>query len=68
MLKWYSSDDKKHAEYFQMLVHIFEIPHLDNMKILKALIYMKDDILPLEVGTTKTRVDRFHIPKFFCFI
>lgn len=39
-----------------MLVHLFDVPHLDNMKILKALIYIKDDLLPLEVGTTKARV------------
>ncbi|CAH9134786.1 unnamed protein product [Cuscuta epithymum] len=48
-------DEKMHIEYYKMLVHLFEISHFDNMKILKALIYNKDDILPLEVGTTHTR-------------
>lgn len=45
-----------HIEYYKMLVHLFEITHFDNMKILKALIYIKDDILPLEVGNVHTRV------------
>ncbi|XP_059657212.1 protein SIEVE ELEMENT OCCLUSION B-like isoform X1 [Cornus florida] len=49
-------DEKKHAEYYQMLLHLFEIPHLDNMKILKALIYSKDDILPLYDVSSKMRV------------
>lgn len=39
-----------------MLLRLFEMPHLDNLRILKALIYNKDDILPLLDGTSKTRV------------
>ncbi|XP_039133185.1 protein SIEVE ELEMENT OCCLUSION B-like [Dioscorea cayenensis subsp. rotundata] len=48
-------DDKKDIEIYQTLVRLFETIHLDNMKILKALIYSKDD-LPLIEGTTKKRV------------
>nr|GMD36247.1 protein SIEVE ELEMENT OCCLUSION B-like [Ipomoea batatas] len=48
-------EEKMHIEYYRMLVHLFEITHFDNMKILKALIYIKDDILPLEVGNVHTR-------------
>ncbi|KAK6795055.1 hypothetical protein RDI58_008508 [Solanum bulbocastanum] len=47
--------DKMHVEYFQMLVHLFEATQFDNMKIMRAMIYIKDDLLPLEVGTTHTR-------------
>ncbi|OIT06340.1 PREDICTED: protein SIEVE ELEMENT OCCLUSION B-like [Nicotiana attenuata] len=49
--------EKKHTEYYQMLVHSFETTQFDNMKINKALIYIKDDLLPLEVGTTHTRAN-----------
>ncbi|XP_004236294.2 protein SIEVE ELEMENT OCCLUSION B-like [Solanum lycopersicum] len=47
--------EKMHIEYFQMLVHLFEATQFDNMKIMRAMIYIKDDLLPLEVGTTQTR-------------
>jgi hypothetical protein len=30
--------------------------HIDNMKVLKALIYAKDDIQPLIDGSSKKRV------------
>lgn len=50
------ADEKRHDEYFHMLIRLFETPHIDNMKILKALLYSKDDMLPLVDGTTKTRV------------
>ncbi|KAM7483127.1 hypothetical protein LguiB_007710 [Lonicera macranthoides] len=49
-------DEKRHDEYFNMLLRLFEMQHLDNLRILKALIYNKDDILPLLDGTSKTRV------------
>lgn len=49
-------DEKRHDEYFHMLIRLFETPHIDNMKILKALLYSKDDMLPLVDGATKTRV------------
>ncbi|XP_030542064.1 protein SIEVE ELEMENT OCCLUSION B-like [Rhodamnia argentea] len=49
-------NEKKHLEAFEKLVHLFATPHLDNMKILQALIYAKDDQLPLLDGSTKRRV------------
>ncbi|KAL2515490.1 Protein SIEVE ELEMENT OCCLUSION B [Forsythia ovata] len=50
-------DERKHEEYFHKLVRLFETtPHIDNQKIFTHLIYLKDDLLPFEVGTTKTRV------------
>ncbi|CAL9165348.1 unnamed protein product [Musa hybrid cultivar] len=47
--------EKKNVEAYQTLVHLFQTVHIDNMKILKALMYSKDD-LPLVDGTTKRRV------------
>lgn len=44
------------AEAYQMLRGLFLTPHIDNMKILKALIYAQDDILPLYDGVSKKRV------------
>ena len=41
---------------------LFEAFHIDNMKILKALIYAKDDQLPLYDGSAMKRVRLF-----FCF-
>jgi hypothetical protein len=35
---------------------IFEMIHLDNMKVLKALICPRDDVQPLVDGSTKRRV------------
>ncbi|KAM0940824.1 putative sieve element occlusion, Thioredoxin-like superfamily, protein SIEVE ELEMENT OCCLUSION [Dioscorea sansibarensis] len=46
---------EKHMEAYQTLVRLFETIHLDNMKILRALMYSKDD-LPLIDGTTKKKV------------
>ncbi|GFP99046.1 hypothetical protein PHJA_002048500 [Phtheirospermum japonicum] len=47
-------DEKKNIEYYQTLARLFKTtPHLDNQKILRHLIYLKDDVLPLEVGTNK---------------
>ncbi|XP_047342635.1 protein SIEVE ELEMENT OCCLUSION B-like [Impatiens glandulifera] len=45
-------DDKKHAETYQNLIRLFETSHIDNIKILKALIYAKDDLLPLVDGNS----------------
>ncbi|WCJ34301.1 Protein SIEVE ELEMENT OCCLUSION B [Euphorbia peplus] len=50
-------DEKKHLETYQNLLHLFDMAHLDNMRVLKALIYAKDDQLPLVEGTTKRRVN-----------
>lgn len=49
-------NEKKHIEAYQTLVRLFETPHIDNMKIVRALIYSKDDQLPLYNGTSKKRV------------
>ena len=40
-------------------MRLLESVHIDNMKILKALIYAKDDQLPLFDGSTKKRVRLF---------
>lgn len=48
-------NEKKHIEAYQMLIRLFETSHIDNMKILRALIYAKDDQLPLFDGTSKKR-------------
>ncbi|GMY14995.1 protein SIEVE ELEMENT OCCLUSION B-like [Fagus crenata] len=50
-------DEKRHLEYYQNLVHLFETPHLENMKILKALLNPKEDLHPLVIGSTKTRAN-----------
>ncbi|XP_042391063.1 protein SIEVE ELEMENT OCCLUSION B-like [Zingiber officinale] len=47
--------EKKHVEAFQTLLRLFEAVHIDNMKILKAMISSKDE-LPLVDGATKKRV------------
>ncbi|KAJ0113606.1 hypothetical protein Patl1_02887 [Pistacia atlantica] len=49
-------EEKKSLEAYQMLLHLFETLHVDNMKILRALIYAKDDLLPLVDGASKKRV------------
>ncbi|KAJ0113608.1 hypothetical protein Patl1_02885 [Pistacia atlantica] len=49
-------DEKKHLEAYQNLLHLFDMVHIDNMRIIKALIYQKDDLLPLVDGSTKRRV------------
>ncbi|KAF9603057.1 hypothetical protein IFM89_033782 [Coptis chinensis] len=50
-------DEKRHIEAYQTLVRLFETIHIDNMKILRALIYAHDDLLPLYDGSTKKRVN-----------
>lgn len=44
------------AEAYEMLCELFRMAHIDNMRVLKALIYAKDDILPLFDGYAKKRV------------
>lgn len=56
-IHYVAAEEKQHDEYYLMLVRIFEVPHLDNLKILKALFCPKDDIHPLMEGSSKTRVD-----------
>lgn len=55
-MKWVNVDEKRHIEAYLTLVRLFETPHLDNIKILKALIYAKEDQLPLFDGSNKKRV------------
>ena len=60
-LRFCQSAMMKHDEAYRTLVRLFETPHIDNMKVLKALIYPKDDQLPLFESSTKRRVN-FHVP------
>lgn len=48
-----------HHEAYMNLVRLFEIPHIDNNKILRALIYSKDDKPPLIDGISKEKVSTF---------
>ncbi|XP_065875366.1 protein SIEVE ELEMENT OCCLUSION B-like isoform X1 [Euphorbia lathyris] len=48
-------DERRHLEAYQTLIRLFETNHIDNIKILRALIYAKDDQLPLYDGATKRR-------------
>ncbi|KAK9682201.1 hypothetical protein RND81_10G057300 [Saponaria officinalis] len=50
------ADEKKHIEAYRTLFVLFETTHLDNMKILRALLSTKDDQLPLLEGSSKKRV------------
>lgn len=59
-----------HHEAYMNLVRLFEIPHLDNNKILRALIYSKDDKMPLIDGISKEKVCTFpfsELPHIFYF-
>ncbi|CAN1188013.1 Protein SIEVE ELEMENT OCCLUSION B [Linum perenne] len=49
-------DDRKNVEAFKMLVDLFETTHIDNMKILKALIHARGDPMPIVDGSTKRKV------------
>ncbi|KAI5679283.1 hypothetical protein M9H77_10233 [Catharanthus roseus] len=49
-------EEKKQNDAFYALHRLFETPHIDNMKILRALIYAKEDQLPLYDGTHRRRV------------
>ncbi|XP_059640295.1 protein SIEVE ELEMENT OCCLUSION B-like [Cornus florida] len=50
-------EDKRDVEAYDALQHIFEMIHIDNMKVLKSLIYAKDDQPPLLDGASKRRVN-----------
>lgn len=50
-------EEKRSVESYNYLISLFEMTHIDNMKILKALIYAKDDLQPLMDGATKRRVN-----------
>ncbi|KAK8502857.1 hypothetical protein V6N13_003326 [Hibiscus sabdariffa] len=51
-------DERRDVETYQMLLNLFDpnVLHIDNMRVLKALIYAKDDKLPLLDGSTKREV------------
>ncbi|KAE8722042.1 hypothetical protein F3Y22_tig00014444pilonHSYRG00109 [Hibiscus syriacus] len=51
-------DERREVETYQMLLNLFDpnVLHIDNMRVLKALIYAKDDKLPLLDGSTKREV------------
>lgn len=53
---YFNAAEKRDIEAYHILVRLFESIHHDNQKILRALIYMKDDIQPLWDGSNKTRV------------
>ncbi|CAL5370178.1 unnamed protein product [Camellia sinensis] len=48
--------EKRNLEACESLVRLMEMIHLDNMKVLRALSYAKDDLLPLFDGSAKRRV------------
>nr|CAD1824466.1 unnamed protein product [Ananas comosus var. bracteatus] len=48
-------DEKKQVESYQNLVRLFDTVHIDNMKILRALVSSKEDHTIFD-GTTKRRV------------
>ncbi|KAK3026060.1 hypothetical protein RJ639_042552 [Escallonia herrerae] len=50
-----ASDEKRHVEAFGTLVHLFNTSHLDNVEILKSMIYPKDYQQPLIHGSSHTR-------------
>ncbi|KAJ9169434.1 hypothetical protein P3X46_017634 [Hevea brasiliensis] len=56
-LCYHHIDEKRHIEAYQTLIRQFEIVHIENIKILRTLIYTKDDQLPLFDGANHKRVD-----------
>lgn len=53
-------DDKMRAAAYESLRHLFDVTHIDNMKVLRSLIYPRDDIQPLVEGSSKRRVCMQH--------
>ncbi|KAG6686376.1 hypothetical protein I3842_11G014300 [Carya illinoinensis] len=47
-------EEKRHLEYFYTLVRLFETLHLDNFKILKALLHPKEELV---IGSSKKKVN-----------
>ncbi|KAK7827962.1 protein sieve element occlusion a [Quercus suber] len=52
-----TTDERRDVESYQMLVELFKMIHIDNMRVLKALICPRDDVLALVDGTTKKMVN-----------
>ncbi|XP_068306797.1 protein SIEVE ELEMENT OCCLUSION B-like [Pyrus communis] len=46
---------KRYEEEYETLKRLFQSLHLDNLKNLRVLISQRDDIQPLQIGTTKSR-------------
>ena len=55
----FNAEERRDVESYQMLVELFKMIHIDNMRVLKALICPRDDVLALVDGTTKKRVSSF---------
>lgn len=53
-------EEKQNEENYRTLVRLIEGTHLDNMKVLRALISTGED-QPIVHGATKTRVIHFHV-------
>ena len=53
-------DEKMRAAAYESLRHLFDMNHVDNMKVLRSLIYPRDDIQPLVEGSSKRRVCNQH--------
>jgi len=51
----FDAEGKRDEESYQMLVNLFEMIHIDNMRVLRTLIYPGDDLQPLVDGSTKKR-------------
>lgn len=49
-------EGKMHLETYQLLLHLFEMSHIDNMKVLRALLNSRDDPQPIIDGASKRRV------------
>ncbi|KAI4387726.1 hypothetical protein MLD38_000136 [Melastoma candidum] len=49
-------EERRQMEAYNILVNLFNTVHIDNMKILKALIYARDDVSPLIEGASKRKV------------
>lgn len=49
-------NENQQIEAYETLLRVMDTPHLDNIKPLKHLIYLKDDQLPLYKSSTKNRV------------
>uniref|UniRef100_A0A5B6ZZS7 Protein SIEVE ELEMENT OCCLUSION B-like n=1 Tax=Davidia involucrata TaxID=16924 RepID=A0A5B6ZZS7_DAVIN len=50
-------EEKRNVEAYDSLLHVFDMIHIDNMKVLRTLIYPKDDLQPLFDGASKRRVN-----------
>ncbi|CAK9161749.1 unnamed protein product [Ilex paraguariensis] len=50
-------DERKQIELYEELIRLFKTPHVDNMKVLKALLCAKEDLSPIVDGETKQRVN-----------